>query len=395
MTYKEQLLEALLDNSLEKIANIVCEELHCYFNVTDSYFHLLYQTPKQPIQDLIWDSYLENRMLPANIINALNENHLIEKGSQALKPYIVKGKNIGDFPRVCARLYKNGKDYGHITAYILDREITDDDFGKMEIAAQVVTQCLENQSHHLANIHNIYEYFLNQLFHGLIRTQEDLDSWQVNIGQKLGGEMYLLCAKSTGASNVPLLQSVMKKVQTMYHYNICTIYKDQMYILFDQMEDMINQRFMEDVVQLLQLHNLKIGISEKYTQLIKTIQYRKQAQIACDYAEFGKYVFFSNCALEALAKELTNKNRAMIYVHPAFDILQQYDEKNKTEYYRTLVAYIQHFGRQNDMEKELGVHRNTVHNRIQTIEELVSIDLSDAYTFTHLYMSYCILIDCE
>ena len=66
----------------------------------------------------------------------------------------------------------------------------------------------------------------------------------------------------------------------------------------------------------------------------------------------------------------------------------------KTEYFNTLISYLNHFGRHNEIENELKVHRNTIRNRLNFIENLCEISLDDAYTFACLYMSYVIYNNC-
>ncbi len=162
--YAAKLMRALLDDDLEKIAIVVSEELGCPFNITDETYRMLVQVPNQKINDLIWDTYIENRTLPAHIIKKLNEIKLIEIGYQSKRAYKISKGEIGGCPRVCSKLSKSGKIYGYITAYFEDREVREDDIEKLAIANEIITFYLSKSLSIRASVCFVFLCFFFMLF---------------------------------------------------------------------------------------------------------------------------------------------------------------------------------------------------------------------------------------
>ena len=59
--------------------------------------------------------------------------------------------------------------------------------------------------------------------------------------------------------------------------------------------------------------------------------------------------------------------------------LQKYDEENDSELYDTLFYYLFYHKSLKRAADKIFLHRNTIHSRINKIEELFEIDLNDIY----------------
>lgn len=389
--FKSKLLEALLDDDINKIIQIIYQELNCHFNITDEYYRLKVQIPAEPIHDLIWDTYLTNASLPPHIIKLLNEDQLLEKGYSSDKPYIVNSPTLGELPRVTLGIKNDQKIYGYLTVYYIDKIITDEDLNKIEIASQVLAYYYSKKEKNISSIQNVYELFINQLFLGQIKNEEDLCLWQNSLPIPINPKYQIVCATFGQKSNFVFLKKIYNEIKTYFNYEKCTLVDDRLYFIFDHIDHQASQTLLMNIVSFLQKYDLKIGISNSYYQLIQTRNYCKQAEIASSLCKPKQYLYFSNCYLEAISTFIHEKN---IYIHPSFVILKEYDKRNKTEYFNTLLSYLHHFGRHNEIEAELKVHRNTIRNRLNFIENLCEISLDDAYTFTSLYMSYIIYSNC-
>ncbi len=71
--------------------------------------------------------------------------------------------------------------------------------------------------------------------------------------------------------------------------------------------------------------------------------------------------------------------------------ITDYDNKNGTDYIKTLQAYITHNKNTAKISKELFIHRNTVNYRLNKIEELFALDLNDLHTITNFQIAFHIL----
>ncbi|WP_438823690.1 helix-turn-helix domain-containing protein [Bacillus sp. JJ1764] len=71
--------------------------------------------------------------------------------------------------------------------------------------------------------------------------------------------------------------------------------------------------------------------------------------------------------------------------------LLNYDKENNTDYYETLQAYLLNRQNLNETANQLFIHRNTIKYRLNKINELSKIDLTNGETVFQLAYSYKIL----
>ena len=86
---------------------------------------------------------------------------------------------------------------------------------------------------------------------------------------------------------------------------------------------------------------------------------------------------------EHLSPELLCSNKLLI--------LKQYDEKNKTELYRTLRVYLELERNVLQTAKTLFIHRSTLFYRLERIQKLADVDYEDARERLVLQLSFQIL----
>ena len=77
--------------------------------------------------------------------------------------------------------------------------------------------------------------------------------------------------------------------------------------------------------------------------------------------------------------------------HPALKYLQEYDKKNKSDYYNTLRVFIINDRNLVRSADKLYIHRNTLVYRVNRIVGLTGIDLNNYKVKNHLLLSYDIV----
>lgn len=75
-------------------------------------------------------------------------------------------------------------------------------------------------------------------------------------------------------------------------------------------------------------------------------------------------------------------------MHPAILAMSRYDEKNGTEYLKTLRTYAESNKNVVETAANLSVHANTVNYRVKRMRELFGIDLSDADTLFEVMLAF-------
>ena len=70
--------------------------------------------------------------------------------------------------------------------------------------------------------------------------------------------------------------------------------------------------------------------------------------------------------------------------------LQMYDQENGTSYLKTLITYLESDCNATHAAEKLFVHRNTVRNAVQFVEEKWKIDFDDTEEKKRMVISYLI-----
>lgn len=149
------------------------------------------------------------------------------------------------------------------------------------------------------------------------------------------------------------------------------------------------------IIDILKKNKLVAGLSHKFDNMIDIKKYYNQAESALRLSKLlKKYDFlqdYEDLYIHDLLTKLKEGTKANDFCHPSLLKIQDYDKINGTDYYKTLYEYLICGGNITLMAKRLFVHRNTVVHRINKIQELTGIQLSDGNNRFKLLLSYRIM----
>jgi hypothetical protein len=139
---------------------------------------------------------------------------------------------------------------------------------------------------------------------------------------------------------------------------------------------------------------IQIGISNAFTQTRDIAAHYDQAKRALSFAKRiktdDKIFFFSDYIFYVLFDQMDDNNIFSYVRHPALDILAAFDAEKGSDLYNTLKVYAQAGFNKIKAAELLFLHRNTVNYRIQQIENLCNIDLSNTDLLFPLQLSFII-----
>lgn len=98
--------------------------------------------------------------------------------------------------------------------------------------------------------------------------------------------------------------------------------------------------------------------------------------------------FCKDYAFHYLTEQLFQQSKALELLHPALNILEEYDAKKNTKLYETLYQYLIHERNLVCTAKKLFIHRNSLLYRIQRINELTNSNLDSDIERLHILLSY-------
>ena len=99
-------------------------------------------------------------------------------------------------------------------------------------------------------------------------------------------------------------------------------------------------------------------------------------------------LFFEDDGLYMLIYSSDNTDYMRSYLNRMLGKLMDYDKGGNTELTKTLEVYIESNGNGTETAEKLFIHRNTLHYRIEKIEQLTGYDLNSYETLSNLIMAF-------
>lgn len=138
------------------------------------------------------------------------------------------------------------------------------------------------------------------------------------------------------------------------------------------------------------------GVSNVFRDISELRNAYLQSKIALDLGQKEspqKWKFnFSDCALTYICNQITAELDVKYIVSNKLSILLEYDERNNTEYAKTLLQYIKSGKNVVQSAKDLFIHRATMIYRLSRICELTGLNLDDPNEMMYFHLS-CMLMD--
>ncbi|BCJ92718.1 hypothetical protein acsn021_02870 [Anaerocolumna cellulosilytica] len=140
--------------------------------------------------------------------------------------------------------------------------------------------------------------------------------------------------------------------------------------------------------------HLRIGISNSFSCMENFVTHYEQANAALELghkldSEELLYLYQAYQIYDLLS-EVKNPDKLGRYCHPALTVLNQYDQENRSQLYKTLFVFIEKGCNIKLTSENLYIHRNSLVYRLNRITDLCCIDLSDINTLFLLRLSFLI-----
>lgn len=129
------------------------------------------------------------------------------------------------------------------------------------------------------------------------------------------------------------------------------------------------------------------GLPEAARQTAIALKYGREKNPHFWYHDFDDYAF--DYVMDRVKGELSGRN----VCHPALLLLMEEDNRRHTQYYKTLYTYFKNRYNTVAAARELFIHRTTFIKRMEHIEKLMKVDLTDWQTCQYLMLSFLLLGD--
>jgi sugar diacid utilization regulator len=396
LTLYERVFSALAKGGgVRAIIEAAYEVMQMPISLHDAAFNLLAVAPREKIGDFFWDLCLELGAFPPEIIMLFYDQGFMEAAQKIREPYYVDWGDCAELPRIQGVVRINDVVEGYITIFC-PKEIYTPEYE--QATRMLVSACaIEMERSNIRNLSKnpLLKVFMHDLIRKKVDTQEKLDLWRQRLPASFKGD-FRVYAIETPVPNIKAVQKYLLEVMTAAHSDQIEMVEDNtLYVLLYGLNHKSTALSMEDVRNKMRSLQAKLGISDRFSDIMQFDVFRKQAEAAL---EMGGLINAEECVfhyrdyrfpfiMHAMAKQMNEDS----ILAPGIRLLEEYDGNYGTNYLETLKHYVLENRNIKTVLTKLGIHRNTLLYRLQKIEELLSVSLQDAGTFVHFYISFYIM----
>ncbi|WFR55861.1 helix-turn-helix domain-containing protein [Anaerocolumna sp. AGMB13025] len=373
----------LSDNFMEHLMDYLFEQFQNPITYVDYSHHVISHRQHESMGIDLWDNTLKYGYYDPNMIEDTFQ-HYVDIVIRSQPPFHTKEYGYDYY----VWTIKNDTAlYGFFTLITTRQLMTPDDLTIISTAADLVA--LKLQSINDISGKGDYRDVLNDLLSGIIKTEQDLTfRMMTRIWKKSEYcQILLIDLHGKGEKNVQYVKN-----------GIDTISRKIKHITFDEYEVILLEKFLfvnddlKKIYDYITQYSLISGLSDTFNSLIDIKLYYEQAKkailfggqfgdnsdIIFKYSDYRFYDFMVNCADSLECKK---------YYHPVTADLELYDVEHKTDFFNTLLTYLECGRSIQKTCKKMFLHKNTVNYRIQRIKELFNIDYEDGQTVLFIYLS--------
>lgn len=387
------LLDKLTNDSLDELIRTAAEFTGQSVVLLDSGYKVLASWPHKKIGDPYWDAQQEYGYVPEENLRKIFESKCPDATFKG--PAYIDWNDVV-YPRSAASIIHNGLLLGHVSIYHTDSDKMQED--ELQAACSCLERVLKifflNNNHLSTASTTVMSALVSRIFAGQHINREFLDEWKNLCGDELKGS-FAVVTVSQQKLHKSILDLISARLGNIHRYFAYAEIDKYGYILFYNVgSDGYFQSIMSRLRDYLYGYKLHCGVSELFDSIdnirFHMYQSRKALKIGQIMNEneplhaYGK--LRTDIILSYVCESMDYKN----YVHPLFTALKAEDEENGTQYYRTLISYLDCICDSAKAAKKLFIHRNTLLYRINRIEENYNCSMEDEAFVRDLMLSHMI-----
>ncbi|MBE6992944.1 MAG: hypothetical protein E7430_10335 [Ruminococcaceae bacterium] len=374
-------------NSLQELADKFYHLTGLSTVIADSLDYIVAATPDIQVScstNLEWNNFVEQGLLPTVTI-PVNEP---DPGSPSVLLHHAALGN-GRFCVICS-IRHNGSALLKL-AVVLSGEPADNEIHLITVLAKSLYSTWFRLKYTGHSIFDVKSRFLLSLLEG---ANIDTVPYPGTDGFSPEGPYVIATLTVTPAVLTDIAySSVCDEISILCGKQLLSAFTNNEYVFLINASD---TSYLSDLDDFSKRHDIILGISRRFSDLSKTSEHHLQAHSAAETA--SRFKNFKGCAryddmkLFLMFDMLSKTDAAPGFMDRQVDILAQSDAEKNTDFLRTLFCWLLNSQHASASAKQLGVHRNTLDNRLAKINELIDANWnSSVYSTCMLYSIYVTL----
>ncbi len=400
-TSSELLKSLLYGNDLSILAEKAAKILKNPVLIMDASCSLLAYSKSVKYEDASWCQHIEMGGFSfeySAAIRRFNASIVIPKDST---PYMQKN-DISPARRLVSRLYSDGIHLGFFVTLETNQFFSEIKLELYKLISDVIANILKsNKKLYIEKGYPNYESIFIDLINGHFVNKSSF--LRVISQTKLIDKNYfqLLCIDISDYSSADIRDNfLLHSMEAILGRTWLFYYNENIIAVVDLKGDESGISKKSQLSDFFKKYKLHTGLSCIFNDLYQLNQFYQQGKRALEVAKIlhfpGVLYDYEDCKLYDMFSIIQKTgeldgNDLKGFCHSIIYRIQAFDKTHSSEYLKTLWTYLNSSKNIIKTAKKLHIHKNTATYRIQKLEQLFSIDLTDDSLLFKLYYSYLLL----
>ncbi|MBV7273385.1 helix-turn-helix domain-containing protein [Clostridium sp. PL3] len=392
-----KLLSSLVSGKgIEHIVDTGCELLGNPLCILDLSFKLIAASKNIKVDDPIWIELLTKGYCSYEFVSMSSAKKFIEVVHKSNSP-IFMSKDKFRIPRIISNIKIDNKIVGYLTALECERPFTRNDIDLIFLLCKVFSSEMEKSKFVQNNKGLSYEHFLVNLLQGEKMDNKTIEERLKFLDLHFKNNLYVLVVSVPKNSFVNIsLNRLRDTIEYILVDSKSIIYNDYIVVLISRNNKIsYHESSLVKLRAFLKKNNIYGGLSRCFHNLSDIKFYYDQSVKAIELgarSKINKFLFcYEDAAVQHLLEICSSESDLKNFCHASIFTLMEYDSMNNTNYTESLYIYLMNEKSQLETADMLNVCRSTLAHRIEKIQKIMDIDLSDAIITFRLILSFIIL----
>lgn len=373
-TFYKGLYEAVINRSIKDLLTLAYSIWHLPISMIDIDYNLLGMYPQFPIGDETYDRIIRDKTISKEFKEKfIDEKYLINL-HKCTRPFVLDWGVAVINHRYSFKLSVDGIIYGAVSMVLMDNTEMDDDDERCYIRLAEAAAKILSQSRHSGEMSATTSSLLIRFL--LSGIDVSGATAELYLGGRNRKRHLLVLVRSSVIDSPFYAEDIVRFFRTRMNGSYINLIGDRLYIVLnaDNDEELIETEYSTLKSSLSKHGNFSYCVSSPFSDITKLPLYRDEVDFLAKLP--GKELFFSDHLSLFIASFIPAGIRAELISENRINLLNKYDRKYGTELEKTLKRYLWNLLDSAATSTELNIHRNTLLNRLNRIEQITSVDLS-------------------
>lgn len=386
--WREECLQAASDSSVNELLDSCASLLRNPVALFDESLVMTAYAGNIPVsvEGTIWEMVLSEGISRPEIYSREENDMIARELGSGKKSFVWNSSLFNGHTHICSNVFRNGTPCGLIGASDLYGGFSEGEICLFEDVSDFIT--LYYSRSHAVNERETNLYYIERLLNGLSVSHDALARSIRPLGWKTDHTWQVYCL-SKGVSNEYAYTSYRKRLQKLFAHSLVLPHEDHLVLLINLSKETGDVR-----THLTEEFGFRCGAGLPFHDLTNLYYAYIQSRIALSFVHEEGCMFFEDVYQDYITESLSKLTDIKALCHPRILELYESDDPGNRTLINNLRTYLLCGRNIAETSRKLFVHRNTLLYRLEKIDQLLGVHLSDIKPEeVFLYLMSCMIVE--